>query len=141
MNTALTASHWSLVDPSNWPWQHFSPQELASRGDGSIHSVMEAVDLLEKLREQLNVPLRIHSAYRDPLHNARIGGAPRSRHKIGDAFDVGVNNIDRFALLRAVTDLGFSGIGKYQTFLHIDTRPYKARWYGGERSERIWVES
>ena len=32
-------------------------------------------------------PLKINSAYRDPSHNAKVGGAKRSQHMHGNAFE------------------------------------------------------
>ncbi len=134
----VVAPHWRELDLRQWPWAHFSPRELASRGDGSVCAVLTAGDLLERLRRLIGKPLAITSAYRDPIHNARVGGAPLSRHKVGDAFDIRLADLNRFELADAAAEVGFTGMGKYQTFLHIDTRPGHALWYGGQRSKEQW---
>lgn len=138
MRETITALHWTLVDPKEWPWPHFSPRELASHGDGSVCSVMSAVDALEKLRGFIGRPLVINSAYRDPIYNALCDGAPMSRHKVGDAFDVSLLGLNRHELAAAAVECGFMGLGRYQTFLHIDTRPNMTRWYGGKISRLQW---
>ena len=135
----ITALHWREIDLSHWPWAHFKPQELASRGNGAVRTILAAGDLLERLRGLIGKPLIINSAYRDPIHNALVGGAPMSRHKVGDAFDLSLHNLNRFELAEAAAELGFTGMGKYQTFLHIDTRPGHAMWFGGERSRQLWT--
>ena len=139
MTGRIVAPHWREIDRSDWPWEHFSPRELASRGNGSVCTVQTAGDLLERLRRLIGQPLVVTSGYRDPIHNARVGGAPLSRHKEGDAFDIRLANLNRFELADAAAEVGFTGMGKYQTFLHVDTRPGFALWYGGERSKKIWI--
>ena len=134
----IVAPHWSELLAREWPWAHFSPRELASRGDGSVRTLIEAGDALESVRQLLGRPLRILSAYRDPLHNARVGGAPLSRHKTGRAFDIALASVNRFELAHAVADCGFAGLGRYQMFLHVDIRKRPAAWWGGERSEELW---
>lgn len=43
---------------------------------------------LQMLRYVYGEPRQINSAYRDPVHNQKTGGAPRSRHLVGDAADI-----------------------------------------------------
>lgn len=138
--TKITAHHWTDIPPREWPWPHFEPRELASHGNGAVCSVIEAVDALERLRGFIGRPLIINSAYRDPIHNAMMEGAPLSRHKVGDAFDIRLAGLSRQELFVAAVECGFNGIGKYQTFLHVDFRPHRARWYGGQHSRRMWKE-
>ncbi|TAE81881.1 MAG: hypothetical protein EAZ74_04070 [Alphaproteobacteria bacterium] len=47
------------------------PRELASKGDGSLLVNHDAIARLERMREIIDAPLIITSAYRDPLHNAK----------------------------------------------------------------------
>lgn len=114
-------AHHSEIPPGVWRWENFAPVEVASRGDGSLLLVDEAMDALQKARSRLGRPLRINSAYRDPVHNALVGGAPRSKHKEGHAFDVALAGHDRAALIAALRDAGFRGFGlRYRTFVHVD---------------------
>ena len=135
--------HWREADLRRWRqrWPHFSPRELASHGDGSLVASCRLLDLLEALRAEMGGrPLRVTSCYRDPLHNARIGGAPRSRHKIADAADISIGGCDRHALAAAAVRLGATGIGYYVNFLHVDLRPARpARWYGGSKARQAWA--
>lgn len=114
--------HWQAVPIEAWPWKHFTAQEIASHGDGSILVVPTALDRLEALRDRLGRQLVILSAYRDPLHNARVGGAPLSQHKRGVAFDIWLDG-DREELLIRARACGFTGYGIYRTFTHIDCGP------------------
>jgi hypothetical protein len=43
---------------------------------------------LDRWRELYGAPRIINSAYRNPVHNAGVGGAPNSRHIWGDASDL-----------------------------------------------------
>lgn len=88
------------------------------------------VDKLQKLREILGVPLIINSAYRCPERNRQVGGAKNSQHLKGTAVDISLETIDLpIDELEDLADsLGFDGIGKYNTFIHLDVRGYKARW-------------
>lgn len=113
-----------------WRWPHFTPKEMASKGDGSLVLSEDAMDALEAARTALGEPFIILSAYRDPIHNARVGGAPMSRHKAGDAFDIALRNHRRGELRDACMSAGFRGFGLYQTFLHVDLGPKRTwgRW-------------
>lgn len=43
---------------------------------------------LDRWREEYGGPRTANSAYRNPSHNARVGGASQSRHMFGDAADL-----------------------------------------------------
>ena len=124
--------HYDQVPPSAWRWRYFAPREIASRSDGSILIDEEALDRLEQARRLLGQPLVILSAYRDPIHNAEVGGAPLSQHKLGKAFDIRLAGLDKWQLLKVCQRAGFTGFGFYSTFLHVDTG--KPRTWG-----KIWT--
>jgi zinc D-Ala-D-Ala carboxypeptidase len=111
-----------------WPWKYFSPKEMACRGTGELKMHSGLLDNLDVLRSRFNSSLTILSAYRSPYHNSCVGGAPRSRHLVGDACDISIRNKDKFLLEKLALELNFTGLGYYNTFLHIDRRPKKARW-------------
>lgn len=115
---------------SDWHWPHFSPAEMACKSDGSLILDTDAIDRLEALRVHLGTPFVILSAYRSPAHNARVGGAPKSQHMQGRAFDISMRNHDPHEFEAAARAMDFHGIGHYphQGFMHIDTRPDPANW-------------
>ena len=86
------------------------------------------VEKLQKLRTMLGKPIKITSAYRCKRHNIKVGGSPRSRHKEGDATDIQVKGVSPQEIAMLAESLGFDGIGIYNTFVHLDSRGYKARW-------------
>ena len=122
--------HYEDIPKEAWHWKHFKPSEVASKGDHSLLVVPQALDCLEQLRLAMGRPLVILSAYRDPLHNARVGGAPLSQHKFGRAFDIRLGDIDRDELINKARACGFNGIGSYKTFVHVDIGP--SRMWKGE---------
>jgi len=91
------------------------------------------ISISQYLRTELASPMRVHSTYRSAEYNATIrGSASKSRHVHGDAIDIGCP-AKMPALIQLVTEkgpildhlvrLGIRGIGLYNTFIHLDTRP------------------
>lgn len=131
----------SLFDAHDWRWPHFSPRELACKCegrfcDGEYWHAPDFLDSLEALRARVRRPLLINSGHRCDGWNSEIGGAPRSRHR-EIAVDISLIGQDRFALLAAAEELGFTGIGLGRNFLHLDRRAQPARWYY-KRSRSKW---
>lgn len=83
---------------------------------------------LDEAREIANIPFIINSAYRSPEHNAKIGGKPNSSHIKGLAVDISVTNSrQRFIVLNALLEVGFTRIGIADTFLHVDLDSEKSK--------------
>lgn len=88
---------------------------------------------LDEAREIANIPFIINSAYRSPEHNAKIGGKPNSSHIKGLAVDISVTNSrQRFIVLNALLEVGFTRIGIADTFLHVDLD-------NGKSKDVIWT--
>lgn len=123
---------WQSFPLSAWKWPNFSPQEIASKGEGELMIDEASMDKLQALRTALGKPLLITSAYRSAAHNKRVGGATHSQHRLGKAFDVMMTNQDPAAFERAARSAGFTGFGHYPKsgFMHIDTGPAR-RWNDG----------
>lgn len=102
----------------------------------------ELIKILTHIREYYGKPLIIKSGYRCEAHNAKVGGAPASRHIKGDAVDFVIKDVKTIDVYNYVIDKygqGDYGIARkilkdypYRGFVHFDTRGYKARWkYAG----------
>jgi len=130
--TTTYYNHWRDVPTTRWRWPNFSPAEIACRGSGSLRIHEEALDKLQALRDRLGKPLIVRSAYRSPAHNRAVGGAPRSKHLDGAAFDIAMANHDPVEFEAAARAVGFLGFGFYprSDFMHIDLGPAR-QW--GER--------
>jgi zinc D-Ala-D-Ala carboxypeptidase len=113
-------------DVVKWQWRFFLPEDIACKGTGELVVDAPSLDKLDKLMEHLGV-FKINSAYRSALHNARVGGAPLSQHRLGRAFDLKCAGEAQNILIDAAREIGFNGFGKYRTFVHIDTGPTR-RW-------------
>ena len=127
-----------------WARPNFQWSELACKGcDGScafsindrpIANVADAaLDKLHELRLVLAAPLTVLSAARCPVHNARVGGVVNSQHRCTEnrpatAFDLRSSRAGLHAIANAAEQVGFGGIGKYKTFIHVDDRGRRARW-------------
>lgn len=101
--------------------EHFRFREFRSKGDGWIKVDSALVRGLERYRSLLGKPVTIVSGYRDPAHNAAVGGASSSQHLFGNAAD-----IPPALPLARVRDLrAFSGIGvdaRTGLVRHVDVR-------------------
>lgn len=130
--TTMTYKHWRDVPERSWRWPNFSPAEIACRGSGSLRINEEALHKLQALRDRLGKPLIVRSAYRSPAHNRAVGGATRSKHLDGAAFDIAMANHDPLAFEAAAREVGFLGFGFYPRsgFIHVDLGPAR-QW--GER--------
>ena len=71
--------------------------KIACRGTGRLLVNEPALDNLQALRDRLDKPLIVRSAYRSPEHNRAVGGATRSKHMNGAAFDIARANHDPVA--------------------------------------------
>ena len=126
------------ADPpgDGWRWSDFSPAEMACRHCGEGYHWPAFMDALQAARDRVGRPFRVLSAHRCSLHNARVGGAPRSQH-LRLAVDIGLRGHDRHALHRALRDAGFTGFGFYTTFIHADMGPAR-HWFGNSKARSLW---
>lgn len=109
------------------PTPHFSWNELGRPPLALRPASRRLAAALERLRSlRGDRPLTIVSAYRSASRNAAVGGAPRSRHLVGDAADIPRG----YATTRQAAAAGFVGIGSLNGWaIHVDVRPGPpARW-------------
>lgn len=81
----------------------------------------DAMDMFDKARELAGIPFVINSAYRTVEHEKARKRAGTSAHTLGRAIDIQCQNeSNRFKILTALLDVGFTRIGVYDTFIHAD---------------------
>lgn len=109
--------------------KNFNEREFACKHCGQISIAQELVQKLQQLRDQLGKPVTVTSGYRCPVHNRNVGGASQSRHMQGQAADIVVPGVSPAQVARAAERVGFGGVGRYNTFTHVDVGPAR-RWNG-----------
>ena len=117
-----------------------TPSEQPSNADGQYIQWLPHVDSrvkpqvvtnLEGVSQQVGYQLQVTSGYRSPEYNASVGGAKRSQHMQGNATDIvqrGLTTQQRQDFIQAAIDNGFTAIGIYNTFTHIDIRGARIAW-------------
>ena len=131
--------------------RHFSAEELlfmgASNAPGGScagrnhlpeqakwHRIAATARMLDEIRHRLNAKCTVLSGYRSPAYNSCIGGESASLHMEFNAIDfrcVSGTAAQWHAVAKAVrasTPDFKGGIGKYSSFVHIDTRGTNANW-------------
>ena len=102
-----------------------------------LFNIKIVAENLQILRDYVGVPVRINSAYRCKEHNKAVGGSSRSQHILGKAADITIDgftadevydtiqNLRRNPMLKGVI---FQGLGRYNTFTHVDIRDNYTTW-------------
>ena len=83
----------------------------------------EAWDMMVAFAKSLGRPVTLNSAYRSPEYNRKVGGAKKSMHTQRKAMDVqwGTTSVQgRMDMIQKAVDAGFTGIGCYNNFMHVD---------------------
>lgn len=68
--------------------KYFSKKELDCNHCGEEKTTDKLKQTLDKIRSIYGKPISLTNAYRCPIHNKNIGGAPRSKHMEGNAADM-----------------------------------------------------
>ena len=92
---------------------------------------LELVEVLEDVREHFGgKPVKINCSYRCVIHNRDVGGAANSQHLLGTAADIVIKGVHPHKVYEYFNTKypNKYGVGKYNTFTHIDVRKRKARW-------------
>ena len=103
--------------------------------DEVYDNLKELAKNLQIIRDELGEPIKINSGWRCENYNDNVvKGSKNSQHKLGKAADIVVKNLTPDEVAIAVDKLqdgGFikaGGLGRYNTFTHIDIRGKKASW-------------
>lgn len=129
-------SHITNWDSERYPNFHPSEKNLHCPCCGEFCFDTESFDAVQYVRTYIGKPAFINSCHRCLLHNARVGGAPLSRHKLV-AFDISIIKQDKKRVLEGCIKAGFNSFGFYGTFLHVDIRKFPARWVTKE-GRKTW---
>jgi len=109
--------------------ENFSLHEFECRdGSNLVKLDEELIDKLQKLRALVGKSIIVNSGYRTPEYNSKIGGAPKSQHMEGKAADIRVTGVTPVQVAKLAKQVGFRGVGIYDTFTHVDVRPTPTEW-------------
>lgn len=97
-------------------------------------NIIELADNLQILRDYLNTPIKITNAFRCESKNKSVNGVKNSQHLFGKAADLQVFQLSPNKVADSVSELmeknlfKMGGLGRYNSFTHVDIRGNKARW-------------
>lgn len=112
------------------------------------HNIVKVANQLQVLRNVIQKPIHINSAYRSECWNEKIGGAHKidkkgnrietSQHVFGRAADIVINGMRPVEVAEVIErliqngDMLQGGLGIYEKkgFVHYDIRGTKNRWNG-----------
>tara|TARA_R110000787_G_C13139500_1_gene417082 strand:+ start:172 stop:561 length:390 start_codon:yes stop_codon:yes gene_type:complete len=99
-----------------------------------FNNILKLATQLQIIRDNAMASITINSAYRSPKYNKKIGGASKSKHMLGKAADITITGMtpdetaDFIEDLLADGDIVIGGLGRYNSFTHVDIRKKTARW-------------
>lgn len=99
-----------------------------------LKNIQDLAKNLQVLRDEVKKPIKITSGYRPAEHNAKIGGASKSRHITGQAADIKIEGLTPIYVASVIEKLISAGkmkqggLGIYKSWIHYDTRGTAARW-------------
>lgn len=112
---------------------NFTVKEF-SCGDGTdtVFVAPRLVMVLQSIRSHFGKAVTIHSGYRTPPYNTKVGGVSNSQHTYGTAADISIKGVpvaDVAAYARSIMpDWGGVGIYSKKGFVHVDVRETRADW-------------
>ena len=114
--------------------KNFSHEELACPCCGHADIDSRLLAKVQAMRDHFGAAMKVNSAFRCTAHNRKVGGTPSSQHLLGRAIDISIQGMSaqkKHHLVRLVGRSGFTGIGIYQSFIHLDVRHgAPALWVG-----------
>jgi uncharacterized protein YcbK (DUF882 family) len=119
---------------NNLNLKYFKPHEFLMGEPGQEvevfkHIAQSVLISLDKLRALCDFPININSSYRTPEYNATLpNSAKNSYHVKGLALDITgrgrkLTKQEKTKIIYYAGMLGFTGIGVYNNFIHLDRRP------------------
>jgi len=125
---------------AHFAWSEYYSKDGSGFTGGSVSATVVKENVrrlmwkLEALRKKAgNNPITVTSGFRSISHNAAVGGASNSMHTYGIAADIKISGVSVASVNSYARTCGFSGIIRYSTFNHLDSRmeyPYGAQfWY------------
>lgn len=117
MYTHPTYNHFSESD--------FSGARSACTPDCSLTDMHpETMAKADAARRSSGIPWVITSAYRSVEHDQKKGRSGKGAHPKGRALDIRARNSrERYLIVKAALEVGFTRIGIHEGFVHVDDAP------------------
>lgn len=120
----------TLLEAWESRWPNFTPKEILGKSGyklfldkGEVLISEVALDKLQEFRRVVRYPLVVNSGYRTYNENLAVDGKLFSFHMMGVAFDIWSKEAEPEIVYRDAVNFGFRGVGRYDTFTHVDWRP------------------
>lgn len=119
---------------TNFHLDEFASKDGAEFPDYAITNIQRLANNLQVLRDAIDKPIKINSGYRSPEHNKSVKGSKNSKHMLGIAADIVVEDMtpkevfDKIEELIEAGKMETGGLHAYKSFTHYDYRGHKARW-------------
>lgn len=101
-----------------------------------LPNLQKLANVLQALRDAINLPIHITCGYRDPVRNAKVGGAPGSHHLFAAAADIQCPYLtpaelaSKLIALHREFGLEVGEVGVYSKHLHVSViGPFEV-WLG-----------
>ncbi len=121
--------------------KNFKVKEFKCK-DGSDRILVDVdfvKDKLQAIRDHFGAAVTVNSAYRTESYNRKVGGASKSYHMTGQAFDIAVKRGTPLEVARYAQELGVKGIIQYNNFVHVDSRSTK--YWARNNNGKVTVKS
>lgn len=103
--------------------RYFKLSEFDCKETGENKMSKEFLNKLDELRHYCGFSFVVTSGYRSTSHSAEKHKSKGGTHTKGIAADIRVSNgVQRIEIVSKALELGFTGIGVANTFVHVDTR-------------------
>ena len=108
--------------------KNFKVSEFACKCCSKNNIQQQVIDMCQKIRYELNMPININSGYRCPKHNAKVSKAKSSRHMLGRAADLSSSGgalsillaVHKLFLDGKLPELGYCIYYPNRNFVHVD---------------------
>ncbi len=144
------ATHQALnaLEDADGSTRHFNFSEFTSKdGAGFSGGKVGAAEVRENVRRLMykleavrkkagGAAITVNSGFRSINHNSSVGGASNSQHMYGIAADIVISGRSVSQAIGYAQTSGFSGIIRYNTFTHVDSR---AEYPGYGSSGYYWA--
>lgn len=123
--------------------QHFKASEFMRVLPYDVGVMMPVIEMADMVRARFGSPVIIISHFRPLSWNQGKGQSPKSQHLWARALDLRPQNGDVEVLHKAALEVArtmpdFTGVGIYDTFIHIDTST--SEMDGGRTRNSRWDE-